>query len=189
MPNWCNNYAHITCPSKDIYINLNTAITNNTWFETFAPLSITDETNEMGWDLSTAVNTWSTKWPPSNIEIINTDDENYIIELSFDTAWYPPLGVYKIMNKKFDIDIHAYYEEWGCAFFGRLCLSKEEEIDDMFDMPTNSEELNKIREIIGCELDDYMLSCWTQLKEQWEEEDAEEESNEEESNEEEIVIT
>ena len=169
MPNWCHNYASITCPTKEIYDKLNNAISSYKWFETFAPLQIDNETDERDWDYHIAINTWGTKWSPSEIEINNTCDENYIIELTFYSAWSPPIGVYKIMNKNFDINIHAFYEESGCEFFGRYCVSKEEEIDDVFDMPSNLEELNELRKIIGSELDDFM--SWENLQEQWEEEE------------------
>ena len=118
MPNWCNNYANITCPTKELYNKLIDAINNDKWFETFAPLQINDPTNESGWDYLIAVNTWGTKWSATNIEINNTDDVNLIIELYFDTAWSPPIGVYKIMNTVFDISTTAYYSVDGCSFFG-----------------------------------------------------------------------
>jgi hypothetical protein len=171
MPNWCHNYATFTCPTKEIYDKLNESISNNEWFETFAPLQITDPTNESDWDYHIAIDTWGTKWTPSEIEINNTCDENYIIELTFCTAWSPPIGIYKIMNKNFDINIHAFYEESGCEFFGRFCVSKEEEIDKSFDMPNNLEELTELRKIIGSELDDFMSFTWEHLQEQWKEED------------------
>jgi hypothetical protein len=171
MPNWCNNYATITCPTKDIYNDLIYSIVHEKWFETFAPLQIDDVTNESGWDAHIAIDMWGTKWTPSNIEINNSYDETYTLEVSFDTAWSPPIGVYKIMNKKFDININAFYQEYGCDFFGRFCISKEEEIDDVFDMPTDLAELTELRKVIGSELDDYMSFTWEHLQEDWNNED------------------
>jgi hypothetical protein len=75
------------------------------------------------------------------------------------------------MNKKFDININAFYEEYGCNFFGRFYLSKEEEIDDVFDMPTDLAELTELRKVIGSELDDYMSFTWEQLQEEWNHDD------------------
>jgi hypothetical protein len=171
MPNWCNNYATFICPTKEIFDKLNHAISTDNWFETFAPLQIDDVTNESGWDAHIAIDMWGTKWTPSNIEINNSYDETYTLEVSFDTAWSPPIGVYKIMNKKFDININAFYEEYGCNFFGRFYLSKEEEIDDVFDMPTDLAELTELRKVIGSELDDYMSFTWEQLQEEWNHDD------------------
>jgi hypothetical protein len=170
MPNWCNNCATITCPTKEIYDKLIHAISSDKWFETFAPLEIVDGTNENGRDYHTAIETWGTKWTPSNIDLNNTDNENYTLDVTFDTAWSPPIGVYIIMNRQFDININAFYEEYGCDFFGRFCISKEEEIDDVFDMPSNLDELTELRKIIGSELDDYMSFTWEHLQEDWEQE-------------------
>lgn len=170
MPNWCNNCATITCPTKEIYDKLIDAISSDKWFETFAPLEIVDGTNENGWDYHTAIETWGTKWTPSNIDLNNTDNENYTLDVTFDTAWSPPIGVYRIMNRQFDINITAFYEEYGCEFFGRFCISKEEEIDDVFDMPSDLDELTELRKIIGSELDDYMSFTWEHLQEDWEQE-------------------
>jgi hypothetical protein len=183
MPNWCNNYATITCPTKEIFDKLNHAISTDNWFETFAPLQIDDVTNESGWDAHIAIDTWGTKWPPSNIDLNNTDDEKYTLEVSFDTAWSPPIGVYKIMNKNFDININAFYEEYGCDFFGRFCISKEEEIDDVFDMPSDLDELTELRKIIGSELDDYMSFTWEHLQEDWNNEDDEDDEDDDDDDE------
>jgi hypothetical protein len=167
MPNWCNNYATITCPTKDVYTDLIYSIVHEKWFETFAPLQIDDSSDGTELDCHIAINTWGTKWPPSNIDLNNTDDEKYTLEVCFDSAWSPPIGVYKIMHKKFDININAFYEEYGCDFFGRFCISKEEEIDDVFDMPSDLDELTELRKIIGSELDDYMSFTWEHLQEEW----------------------
>ena len=162
MPNWCNNYAHFTCPNKEMYDKLNDAISNDEWFETFAPL---DETiNENDWVHADAINTWNTKWTPSNVEIIATNDALFVIELTFDTAWSPPTGVYKIMNTRFDISTTSYYCETGCGFFGRCWYSKEEELDETFDIPSNIDELNAIKKVIGEDLDEYMSSTWELLE-------------------------
>jgi hypothetical protein len=180
MPNWCNNYATITCPTKEIYDKLNDAISADKWFEIFAPLQYDNVSNEDGWDNHAAINSWGTKWGPCNIEVNNNDHENYTVDVVFDTAWSPPIGVYRTMNEKFDINTNAFYEECGCDFFGRFCVSKEEEIDDVFDMPSDLAELTELRKIIGSELDDYMLFTWEQLQEEWGEEEEEEEDEDEE---------
>jgi hypothetical protein len=179
MPNWCYNYAHITCPSKDVYDKLYNAIYNDKWFETFAPLPVDDTVcNRL-----IAIQLWNTKWPPSDMNIINTCDETYTIELSFDTAWTAPIGVYKIMNYSFNIDVHAFYQEPGCEFFGRCCLSKKEEILETFEFPSNAEELNNIRKRIGSELDEYMSDTWEMLQEQWKHQEEQEDEDDEEEDE------
>jgi hypothetical protein len=171
MPNWCYNFAEIKCPDKEIYNKLIYSITNKCWFTTFAPLNIDIESeNENEFDYNLAKDLWKTKWNPDDIEIVNKDENLYTIIIAFETAWTPPTGVYSIMNKKYNIETIAYYEELGCEFFGECIFSNDEEIDETYDIPSNKEELNEIRNIIGRELDEFMSSIWEQLEEQWQQE-------------------
>jgi hypothetical protein len=172
MPNWCYNSTTLTCPSKDVYDKLLDAIKNNKWFQTFAPLN-SEEDSEDGWDYKSAVAIWNTKWPTHDLEIGNEDDTNYVIELSFDTAWTPPTGVYSIMNKNFSIETTSYYYELGCEFFGKCIYAGECEMDETFDIPSNKEELSELQNKIDSELNDFMSSTWESLEEQWEDEDTE----------------
>jgi hypothetical protein len=160
MPNWCYNSASITCPSKDIYDKLLLSMKHNTWFQTFAMLDDNEsiQINEI----------WNTKGIPRNIEIIENDNDTFTIEVSFETAWSPPIGVYKIMKDKHKIYTTAYYEELGCEFFGRCFFSEEDDVDDIYELPSDLEELEELRKIIGPDLDDYMSSTWEELQEQWE---------------------
>ena len=103
-----------------------------------------------------------------------------IIEIACNTAWSPPQGVYKTMNKDFDIITDAVYEELGSEFFGRCFYENGEEVDNSYEIPSNLEELNELRIIIGPELDDYMGSTWEQLQEDWQELEIEKEEDEEE---------
>jgi len=181
MPNWCYNFATFTCPSKDIYNKILLSLKENNWFETFAPLGLDEEIYENGWEYRRATKTWGTKWTPCDIEIMNNDEEKNTIEVSFNTAWSPPTGVYKIMNKEFNIVTKAMYDELGSEFFGRCFYENGEEVDDCYDLPSNLEELNELRKIIGVELDDYMASTWEQLEEDWKNE--EEDNDDDDDNE------
>ena len=163
MPNWCINSATIKCPSKEIYDKLLGSIIEKKWFETFAPLGLDPNQCEDGWDFKTACNVWKTKWDAAEVEITNRDDTEYILDVSFDTAWSPPLGVYEIMSNNFDIETTAYYYELGCSFFGRYIKNKNEEIDESFEIPCSHEELAEIRKIISSELEDFMSPTWEQL--------------------------
>jgi hypothetical protein len=180
MPNWCHNLATFTCPSKEIYDKLLLSIQNDNWFETFAPLGLDKDEFENGWEYDVAIEKWGTKWSPCDLEILTTDEEKMIIEISCNTAWSPPQGVYKTMNKVFDIVTDAVYEELGSEFFGRCFYENEEEVDNCYEIPSNLEELNELRKIIGPELDDYMGSTWEQLQEDWQDEEEEEEEEEKE---------
>ena len=167
MPNWCYNFATITCPSKEIYNKLFDAIVKNVWFETFAPLELDDEVYENGWEYNKAIEIWKTKWSARDVEILNQYDDELQLELSFETAWSPPTGVYSIMNKKYNIDVTAFYDEEGCDFFGRCIYSKEQEFDESYEFPTNKKDLEELRKVIGSELYDYMHSTWERMEEEW----------------------
>jgi hypothetical protein len=81
------------------------SISENNWFETFAPLGLENEP-ENNWDYNLAIEIWKTKWSARDVEILNQYDDELQLELSFETAWSPPTGVYSIMNKKYNI--HKY---------------------------------------------------------------------------------
>lgn len=175
MPNWCYNSATIICPSKNVYMQLLDAIKNDKWFETFAPLEqCNNGDSDESWRFDSALDVWHTKWPPNDLVIGNEDDINYIIEVSFDTAWTPPTGVYSIMYKNYSIETTAYYYELGCEFFGRCMYDSNTEMDETFDLPSNKKELIELQKKIGSELDDFMTSTWECLEEQWDEEDEDE---------------
>jgi len=161
MPNWCYNSATLICPSKEIYDKLLQSIKEDNWFDTFVPLGL-----EYKYEL--ACEMWGTKWSPYDIIINNEDEDNFTIDISFETAWTPPLGVYKKMNEKYSIHTTAFYEELGCEFFGKCVYKDSEQTNECFDIPSNEEELLEIQEKISSDLNDYMLSTWEYLEEQWE---------------------
>ena len=184
MPNWCFNYSTFICPSKEIYDKLLDSIKNNNWFETFAPLGLDPEKYENGWDYHKALQVWHTKWNAQNIEIHNQNAKEHKIEVTFETAWSPPIGVYNIMYNNFNIDVSSNYEEPGCDFLGHCFFSKEynDGFDEEFTFPTNKEELDELRNIIGIgsDLDNFMYSTWEDLLEQWENEDDDDDEDDDE---------
>ena len=180
MPNWCQNFATFICPTKTKYDELLESITNDTWFQTFASLGLDKNEYEDGYERTTAIAVWNTKWPPQEVEIVSTSDDTFTIEVSFDTAWSPPTGVYCKMKSDFDIDTTAFYEELGCQFFGRCIFSKEQELNETYDIPSNKTELIDLRAVIGSELNNHMESTFEELEQQWLDEEEEEEEEEEE---------
>lgn len=177
MPNWCYNLAILCCPSKEIYDKLLVSLENNTWFKTFAPLGI----DEDDWTLEKAHEIWNTKWTPQSLDIVVEDETNFTLELTFNTAWSPPTGVYNIMHKEYGIITTAFYEEPGNEYFGKCAYSPQEEWDETFDYPSNKEELDALRKEIGVgsELDEFMSVTWEQLEEDWEDEECEDCEDEE----------
>lgn len=83
--------------------------------------------------------------------------------------------------KEYGIATSAFYEEPGNEYFGKCAYSQYEEWDDIFDYPSNKEELDALRQEIGMgsDLDEFMSVTWEQLEEEWclEDEDHDEESD------------
>jgi hypothetical protein len=180
MPNWCFNFATIISPSREIYDKLLNAITENKWFQTFAPINLDPEIHENEWDYVKAIEIWKTKWAATDVDILNQYDDELLLEIRFETAWSPPFGVYSIMKKNYGFEINAIYDEEGCEFFGKCIYSKEEELDETYNFPSNKKELEALRKVIGSELDDYMYSTWERLEEEWQQEEEEEEDEDDE---------
>jgi len=171
MPNWCFNHATITCPTKEVYDKLLNSIKENAWFQTFAPLNLDPEIHENGWDYFKANEIWKTKWAATDVDILNQYDDDFLLELSFETAWSPPTGVYSIMKNNFGIETIGMFDEPGCCFFGKCVYLKDCELEEFFDLPSNEEELQELQKNIGSELDEYMYPTWVQLREDWDDDD------------------
>jgi hypothetical protein len=164
MPNWCYNSATFVCPSKEVFDKLIQSLNDNTWFQTFAPLEMENSASDK----------WGSKWTPIDIDIGNKDETKLTIDISFDTAWSPPLNFYCFMNKHYSIQTTALYYELGCEFFGRCVYSRCIEMDESFDIPSNKEELTVLQKQIGNDLNDFMMTTWEELEEQWENENQDE---------------
>jgi hypothetical protein len=157
MPNWCYNSATFVCTSKEVFDKLLQSIKDNNWFQTFAPSGFS--TDNCG-----------KKWDSFDIEIGNLDENKLTIEITFDTAWSPPIDLYVLMNKDYSIETTAFYYELGCEFFGRCMYSGTIEMDETFDIPANKEELEELKKYIGKDLNEFMIPTWECLEEQWENE-------------------
>jgi len=68
---------------------------------------------------SWATNTWGTKWQPSEIELVD-DDDDYLV-YHFDTAWGPPEGIWGAVLEQFpNLAVTWFYDEPGMQFCGYL---------------------------------------------------------------------
>lgn len=143
MPNWCYNSVHLVCPNKEIYDKLVFSLMDDAWFETFAPLGLDSEKFLDGWDYKKALETWGTKWPPSDLELLNDDGEGFLADICFSTAWGPPQGVYKKMFEDFGIESTAFYYETGSEFFGWSKYTKDISFDDSYTLPSNKKSWKK----------------------------------------------
>ena len=109
MPNWCTNNVSFTHDNPEMIAKIEQAATNQNLFESFVP-SPNGE-----WEHFWAVENWGTKWDASNVDIMNNNGKT--IDLFFETAWAPPVGVYDKM-KELGFRIDATYHEEGMSFAG-----------------------------------------------------------------------
>ena len=126
MPNWCTNDVTIwgleEQPAKDL-IAAAEAGKLLQWIapmpeeleDTKAPSD--DGINWYNW----RVNKWGTKWDVSchHIDLQSEEGGTYTVELSFDSAWSPPIQAFEVLQEKYpDIDYDIYYFEPGCDYVG-----------------------------------------------------------------------
>ena len=59
---------------------------------------------------------WGTKWDLSDVQADRIDPNT--VNLTFQTAWAPPVDAYSTIYNDLGFDITAYYYEPGCQFAG-----------------------------------------------------------------------
>jgi len=126
MPNWCSNdvtiYGMEEQPAKDLVAAAKESKLLN-WIapmpkeleDTKAPSD--DGINWYNWRL----NKWGTKWDVHChfVEYEKDKGGTYTVELSFDSAWSPPVQAFEILKEQYpEIDVDHYYFEPGCDFCG-----------------------------------------------------------------------
>jgi hypothetical protein len=174
MPNWCHNRAIFTFPNQELCQKFETAIKDECLFSVFVPLDV--ENSEEKWDFEKAVELWGTKWEPSEMNIhevpVSMDNSDIEMNISFETAWAPPIGFYERLNKNYGIFVFAMFHEAGEQVFGQCVYRETVEKIDYHNYPNTHLQLDRLREIIGIngDLDDYMSCEWEILEEKWEKE-------------------
>jgi hypothetical protein len=172
MPNWCHNRAKITFPNKELHQKFEIAIKDGCLFSAFVPLDL--GTGDDKWDLEKAVELWGTKWEPSEIKTeevpVSMDDSDIELNISFETAWAPPIGFYERLNKNYGVFVFAMFHEGGEQVFGQCIYRASVEKIDYHNYPNTHLQLDRIRERIGIngDLDDYMSYEWERLEDQLE---------------------
>lgn len=102
---------------------------------------------------------WGTKWDLYEFDL-DTDEENRIIRLYFNSAWCPPIGVYARMDEMDEIEsFHAVYFEPGCAFCGFYGdgVDTEYSIDEFTQEWVDKNIPNYVCETMG--MYEYMAEC------------------------------
>jgi len=162
MSNFCYNFVSFICPNKEIYDFFILALKDDAWFETFAPLDFDSDSEDFcdNWSHKKALAHWGTKYPPSDVEILNQCAEKFSINVGFNSAVTAPQRIYKKMFEDFDIKVTAFYYEPGYEFFGWSKYNNDEQFDERFLIPFCEEELEKIKKKIPIELNNFMESIW-----------------------------
>ena len=121
MPNWCDNSAIIYGPKKKV-LAIAKAFEEGNFCEHIHPIG--------DWDYNAAVNSWGTKWDVGGEDAYydheEVADDRVRLNLSFQSAWGPPTGVYEKLLEDEDMDCGAYYYEPGMSFCGAWSNGSDE---------------------------------------------------------------
>jgi len=93
---------------------------NNSLFESLVGIDDSGE-GHMKDRFQLNVNGWGTKWDVQGNEI-NPSYGETSIELSFDTAWSPPVGFCQMLTKLYGVKCELQYEEPGNDFYGKSII-------------------------------------------------------------------
>ena len=108
MPNWCDNEVTITHNDKDVINGIVDAIKQDQGlFMHILPINEDDEDE--------CYEKWGTKWDAQRVQIVKIAD--FYVDLTFETAWCPPVNLYDHMVEN-GYEIYAKYAEPGCDFCG-----------------------------------------------------------------------
>lgn len=154
MPNWCNNVVTIEHKNKTAIDRVVDAYNKGKLCNEFIPtpeeLENTSSPNRTNakemkkkygcedW-YEFHVSQWGTKWDVGKDEYGEEADRvsPKKVELTFDSAWSPPMGLFEKLSSE-GYHVTAYYYEPGCAFTG---IYSSESGDQCFDIPDTSKEV------------------------------------------------
>ena len=172
MPNWCNNNATISHTDPEKIEALAEAIRNDKFFDHVVPVpkALTEtvaghcgdgyeqELNQFKIELNKkyfgasdwydfCTSRWGTKWEASLYDSSAVTVENNTIQVGFDTAWSPPIGIYEALMEQ-GFTVQAQYYEPGMGFVGEW----NDGCDDYYDI--GGLKSDEVRDTIGEFLDD-----------------------------------
>lgn len=158
MPNWCFNTATFEHADRSMLDKLIGAANEGKLFDTFVPMpeelrntqspSEPDEVliEKYGYSdwYSWSINNWGTKWEAREVSV---DDGDSYVQLTFDTAWAPPIEFYDEM-KALGFRIDATYTEEGMGFAGVYVNGEDKCVDlgDLYESATPEEDIGSIED-------------------------------------------
>lgn len=137
MPNWCSNSVILTHDDRAVVDALVARLEvegNDVFFQHVHPMPEGTE----DW-YSWCVENWGTKWDTSQL-FWSQDDKSLFI--TCETAWSPPVGVYRKLEEQ-GWKVDAMYYETGCVYIGRFRDGQEEDYEWNFE---NENSLDHIPE-------------------------------------------
>jgi hypothetical protein len=157
MPNWCNNWTHFRHTDRTQAERLVAAFEKKWLFDEFHPCplelrnidspnrdegqvaALIEKYGYADW-YSWCVNNWGTKWDTEAYDIpeIVEDGDEFVVSVSFDTAWSPPVPFYHYMAEQ-GWNITGYYVEWGMNF----CGVWDDGVDESYEIPETAEEAER----------------------------------------------
>lgn len=125
MPNWCCNTVTLRHKDPAQIERAAKAFDRGELLNEFVPMpeELKEGDGWYGW----AVSHWGTKWDVGGDGRDEIKDPN-VLELSFESAWSPPIEAYRAMEEE-GFEIEAHYYEPGVCFFGSYMDGCEDTID------------------------------------------------------------
>lgn len=185
MPNWCSNTLTLAHTDPEMIKRVEAAVARGELLNEFVPVpealkivagSVGDPVEQKKLEEDTARNQeeygygnwydfcngeWGTKWDVDADVIMATDTQ---VDISFESAWAPPVGWYeKMQGLGFEVD--AYYFEPGMNFCGHWY----DGIDDYYEVGATSEET---KGTVPSDIDDAFSISESQYE--WEQENRDE---------------
>ena len=160
MPNWCYNNADITAKTPEQMQLLQRIAERNKEkqgvFNIIRPLPAELENTVKGtgeyqqeifidgcnnW-FDWQVNHWGTKW---DIDPVSEEFDGETLSLSFDSAWSPPIELYKYLVEQ-GFDVSANYYEPGMNFAGEWVNGDDFMIEDVYALARQDAETLSVQE-------------------------------------------
>jgi len=138
MPNHCNNTLTIKSDNVGLLRNLMNDLTNAegnmySFLEKLVPFT-DDIANK--WDYDWCVQHWGTKWDIYDVNYASLDGDT--LELSFMSAWSPPIEALVTGMLKHGYTFDLYYEEGGACFIGHTEGDGESHFDQCWETYTDA---------------------------------------------------
>ena len=116
MPNWCSNSLYVEAATDEQIERITKAAQAEQLLEEFAPRD-----------------DWGCKW---DIQLYDVDVSGTIAFITFGTPWSPPSETFfrRMSAALPNCALENFYEEPGCAFYGKTVAKNGWVTDDCYDM-------------------------------------------------------